>query len=301
MARLFVPLDVNFPDDDKIEAAGLAGAGLYAMSLCVAKRTLTDGRLTRVKLRKLGADDALIDRCIEVGLYTRDADDAVRITAWLGWNAPAESVLSSEKGKHLAHLRHHAQKGVVNPSCRYCMDPTLEEPQVNAGKCAEDADRTEPQCADALPEVEVETETTPSSLRTTHEQPDEATARDDEQQPVVDEQTVRRTAALVGRAIADQAGAANPSAYAATVTASILTGDDPTDRDRITAALGAGETPETIAAGWVPDPLATVLELGGARRTEPAPARPPIAAFDPARHEAEAEAQRQALEALEAR
>ena len=119
--------------------------------------------------------------------------------------------------------------------------------------------------------------------------------------PVVDEQLIRRIAALVGRTVADRSDAANPGAYAATVTASILTGDDPTDRDRITAALGAGETPETIAAGWVPDPLATVLELGGARRTEPAPARPPIAAFDPARHEAEAEAQRQALEALEAR
>lgn len=131
---------------------------------------------------------------------------------------------------------------------------------------------------------------THSSLRTTHE-PEDAS----------DVQTHRRTAALVGRAIADRSGAGNPAAYAATVTAAILTGDDPTDRDRITAALAAGDTPETIAAGWVPDPLATVLGPIGARRNDTAPARPPIAAFDPARHEAEAEAQRRQLDALEAR
>lgn len=145
--------------------------------------------------------------------------------------------------------------------------------------------------------TDTDTPTQVSGLLTTPE-PDASTRGEVLQSDV---QTHRRTAALVGRAIADRSGASNPAAYAATVTAAILTGDDPTDRERIAAHLAAGDTPETIAAGWVLDPLATVLGPIGARRNDTAPARPPIAAFDPARHEAEAEAQRRQLDALEAR
>jgi len=255
MARLYVPLDVNFPDDDKIEAVGLAGAGLYAMSLCLAKRLLDDGRLTRVKLRKLGGDDALIDRLIEVGLYTADAGDAVRISAWLGHNAPAESVLTSDKAKRLAHQRHHVNTGKSSPDCRFCQS---EDPQVNAEKCVSDAERIPTQCVDALPEVEVETEIPTTSLRTTPvaDAPDPSHSVE-QAAAAPDEQQIRKTAALVGRTIAAaQVGLGNPSAYAAGVTRQIL---DPTgdgiDRERITRMLGSGETPEGIASGWATDPF----------------------------------------------
>src|SRR4051812_32307770 len=90
---MYVPLDVNFPDDDKIEAVGLAGAGLYAEALCVAKRVQTDGRLTVAKLRKLGADDDLIEACVRVDLFRRDGDD-VQISAWLDHNESAEEIES---------------------------------------------------------------------------------------------------------------------------------------------------------------------------------------------------------------
>jgi len=91
---MYVPLDVNFPDDEKIEAAGLDGAGLYAMALCVAKRVLTDGRLSRVKLRKLGGTDQLVDRLVTIGLFeVREGDDeSVWVSAWLEHNPSAADI-----------------------------------------------------------------------------------------------------------------------------------------------------------------------------------------------------------------
>lgn len=279
MARLYVPLDVNFPDDDKIEAVGLDGAGLYAMSLCLAKRLLDDGRLTRVKLRKLGGDDALIDRLIDVGLYTRVADDAVRISAWLGHNAPAESVLTSDKAKRLAHQRHHVNTGKSSPDCRFCAG---EEQQVNAEICESDADRIETQCADALPEVEVETEIPSTSLRTT---------------PGADPQALAKAAALVARQIAATTADRNPAGLAATIARRINNLTEPDDdRERILTALADGQTPEDIASGWEPAKPDWLAYAGGGG-TQTAPARPPLRPFSLAAHEAEAEAQRALLEA----
>lgn len=277
--KLFVPLDVNFPDDDKIEAVGLDGAGLYAMSLCLAKRLLEDGRLTRLKLRKLGADDALIDRLVHAGLYTALADDAVRITAWLGHNEPAESVLSSDKAKRLAHQRHHVNDGKFSSKCRFCVE---EEPQVNAEGCGEDAERIESHCVDALLETDTETDTTPSKSQ-------------DYSRP--DPQTLAKAAALVARQIASTDATTNPAGLAAAIATRINNLDAPDDdRDRIVAALAAGQTPEEIAAGWEaakPD----WLTYGGSARTEPTAPRPPLRPFSLAAHEAEAEAQRAILEA----
>lgn len=90
---VYVPLDLGFVDDPKIMRAGLDGAGLYAQSLVIAKRLMSDGVLERMHLYRLGADDALIDRLIDLGLYQgvtsgrTDPDvSAVRISAWLKHN-----------------------------------------------------------------------------------------------------------------------------------------------------------------------------------------------------------------------
>lgn len=91
---MYVPLDVNFPDDEKIEEAGLAGAGLYALALCIAKRTMSDGRVTLTKLRRLGADDTLVSELVRLDLFRTRADDpsAVWITAFLAHNDDAATV-----------------------------------------------------------------------------------------------------------------------------------------------------------------------------------------------------------------
>lgn len=93
MARsgLFVKLDTNFPDDDRIEEVGFAGAGLYAMALCLAKRLNEDGRISRSKLHRLGADNDLIDLCVTAQLFTEDGT-GLWISAWLNYNECVSSI-----------------------------------------------------------------------------------------------------------------------------------------------------------------------------------------------------------------
>lgn len=89
-----------------------------------------------------------------------------------------------------------------------------------------------------------------------------------EQQPVVDEQAVRRTANLVGRAVAaGQVGVANPTGYAAKVTRDILAAPDGLDRQRIERLLTEGATPEAIADAWHVDPFG----LGSSTAADPGP------------------------------
>lgn len=98
-----------------------------------------------------------------------------------------------------------------------------------------------------------------------------------------DDQQMRKTAALVGRTIAEsRPEVANPAGYATSTTATILAGDDPTDRDRIRTLLRAGESPEGIAAGWlssrrpaapIADEAAALAAAEAARRREEESAR----------------------------
>ena len=279
---LFVKLEVTWVDNPKVIAAGMAGKGLHAVAMCLSKRLETDGWIDRALLYREGADDALIDECIGLDLLEADGR-RVRPFGWLDRN-PSQGAIDAIRATKADAARRGNHK-------RWHGDGPIE----SCEKCQVDrtSDRTGSH-PDRKSSPDTDTETDTSTKSQDYSQPDAEPSP-----PVVDEQSIRRTAALVGRSVADSSSAANPVAYAATVTATILTGDDPTDRDRIVAALAAGDTPETIAAGWVPDPLATVLGPIGAR-PQPEP-RPALTAFDPARHAAEAEAQRRQLDALEAR
>lgn len=124
---------------------------------------------------------------------------------------------------------------------------------------------------------------------------EDSTKSQDYSQP--DPQTLAKAAALVARQIASTNADRSPGGLAAAIATRINNLDVPDDdRDRIVAALAAGQTPEEIAAGWdaaKPD----WLTYAGSARTEPAPPRPPLRPFSLAAHEAEAEAQRAILEA----
>jgi hypothetical protein len=102
---MYVPLDVNFPDDEKIEAVGFDGAGLYVMALCIAKRTQTDGRLTRVKLLRLGATDVQLDALVASDLVRADGPDHVIITAWLDHNDSADEIAEKRAADALRKRR----------------------------------------------------------------------------------------------------------------------------------------------------------------------------------------------------
>lgn len=157
---MYVPLDVNFPDDDKVIEVGLNGAGLYAMSLCLAKRLLSDGVLSRPQLRRLGGSDDLIDHLVTAGLYADHANGCVRICAWLSHNRSAEDIESASLGKPAAHVRWHVNRGVVSEDCELCQ---ATKPHVDASGCDADADASTNADAAHMPEGETETEGEPEA------------------------------------------------------------------------------------------------------------------------------------------
>lgn len=98
---LFVQLDVNWPNNDKVIAVGLDGAGLHAVAMCLAKQMETDGVLSRALLTRHGATPELIDRLVDERLF--DAVDARRvgIHGWLERNTSAEDFRThGRRGNH---------------------------------------------------------------------------------------------------------------------------------------------------------------------------------------------------------
>lgn len=107
---LFVQLDVYWPDNPKVMRVGLAGAGLHAAAMCLAKRMDTDGVLHRTHLYRLGADDDLIDLCIDEGLFdvveygSRAGEDpgrgyVVRIHDWHDRNLSQDAIAAIRTAK----------------------------------------------------------------------------------------------------------------------------------------------------------------------------------------------------------
>jgi len=90
MARLYVPLDASFPDDDKIVEAGERAGWLYIHMLCKCKSIDTDGVLTKAQIAKLGVPGwqprlaALIK--VHAVIESTETPGAYEIPAWLGWN-----------------------------------------------------------------------------------------------------------------------------------------------------------------------------------------------------------------------
>lgn len=97
---MYVPLDVNFPDDPKIMDAPLEVVAVYVMALCVAKRLPTDGVLTEGHLRRLGADDDIISALHASDLVRADVSGRpghVQITAWLVHNESQEEIAAKRQ------------------------------------------------------------------------------------------------------------------------------------------------------------------------------------------------------------
>lgn len=97
---LFVQLDANWPDNHKIIEAGLEGAGLHAIVMCLAKRQNTDGWVRRRLLYRQGADDELIDRLVDLSLLDAD-EDRVKPHDWHDRN-PSQAAIEA---KRLAKIR----------------------------------------------------------------------------------------------------------------------------------------------------------------------------------------------------
>jgi hypothetical protein len=102
---LYVQLDANWPDHPKIIAAGIEGAGLHALALCLAKRLNTDGWIPLPLLHRQGATGELIDRLVVLSLL--DArDGAVRPHGWHERNLSQRAIEAKREAK-----RRHAKAG----------------------------------------------------------------------------------------------------------------------------------------------------------------------------------------------
>lgn len=272
---LFVPLDASYDQDPKIldlddERAEL----LFIRSLAYSKRHLHDGMIHRRAIATFAPfmDDVkpatLAAELVRVGLWI-EHPKGWRIAAWLKRNPGSEEILTPSKGRELAHQRHHVKTGSPKEGCPFCFPGAPvdndEDMQVNTHDAVRGCDADAVWAAQhALPEPEPEPEpyTLLKSENHSDRDPEPISELRDEQQPP-DEQTIRKTASLIGRHVAGtQAGIGNPAAYAAKVTRDILEAPDGLDRQRITRMLDEGQDPEAIAEAWSTDPFG--LDLGHA-------------------------------------
>lgn len=135
MAKLFVPLDVDWASDDKILAAGPVASYLFLASLGFAKRTMSDGRIARAQLLAIapGVPNAAKHAAtlVEVGLWNVTSEGWT-IPSWLKSNPSrahieAASELASENGVRGNHIKHHVNEGKPSSKCKLCVEERLIE------------------------------------------------------------------------------------------------------------------------------------------------------------------------------
>jgi hypothetical protein len=130
MPNLYVPLDVNYAEDDKIIDVGPMGELLYIRSLAFVKRARTDGVFSINQLAVLGARiprvRRLLDPLVEVGLWERNGS-ALYIPAWLKRNPPVvdTSDVKADAGSLGAHIRWHVKRRRPDPDCKHCVTEEL--------------------------------------------------------------------------------------------------------------------------------------------------------------------------------
>jgi hypothetical protein len=128
---LYVPLDVNYAEDDKIIEVGPLAELLFIRSLAFAKRVEKDGRIADSQMPTVAARipkaNTQAERLYESGLWERNGT-GLYISAWLKRNKPVEDVnaAKSSAGTIGNHKRWHLS-GVKPPSpeCEFCVKEGL--------------------------------------------------------------------------------------------------------------------------------------------------------------------------------
>lgn len=147
---LFAQLDVNWPDNDKVIAVGLAGAGLHAVAMAIAKRTETDGVISRVLLARYGATPDLIDLLIDERLFDRVDDRRIAVHGWLDRNPSVSDYSAAARAGNHKRWRH---PGPVD-SCHRCNpDIAPESPPSRPGVGATEGDQTPDTSTETRPET----------------------------------------------------------------------------------------------------------------------------------------------------
>ena len=147
MARLFVPLDVEFATNDRILAAGPLAAYLYVCSLAYCKRQGDrDGREGFVHASALkvlavgfpGKAEKHASALVDAGLW-QAVDGGWVIPAWLKHNKStdqlaADKQAAKEKSILGNHRRHHEAKGEKSPDCPLCYPSPQGSPTAPTGE-----------------------------------------------------------------------------------------------------------------------------------------------------------------------
>lgn len=124
---LFLPVDVEFMEDDKIAEAGEAAGWLYLAMCLRSKQLASDGYLTARQVERLPVTDTRprLEALLAVGLVEAMEDNRVRVVAWERHNSTAAAITEKSKKKAAGaalgnHRRWHEAKGVSDPSCDHC-------------------------------------------------------------------------------------------------------------------------------------------------------------------------------------
>jgi hypothetical protein len=127
MARFYVPLDVNYAEDDKVIEVGPMAELLYVRSLAFAKRAKKNGRIENNQLSsfamRLPRVRGLSDQLFDAGLWERNGT-GLYVSAWLKHNAAVEeqAEVKSVAGKLGNHRKWHVgPEGKPSPDCKICV------------------------------------------------------------------------------------------------------------------------------------------------------------------------------------
>ena len=128
IARLFVPLDVEFPTDDKIITAGPLASYLYICGLAYAKRSGKEGFIHATQVRFLAPGltkpDSHAQTLEIVGLW-ESTEGGWNVAAWARHNLSGDQLAERKKAQRdraiaANHARHHVAKGVKESDCDLC-------------------------------------------------------------------------------------------------------------------------------------------------------------------------------------
>lgn len=113
-ARIYVPLDANFFDDDKIIEAGEAAGWLFLNMMAKAKQLDSDGLLTRAQVERLAVRgwQRRLATLLDVGAVQETTPGIYVIPGWLNWN---ESKAARAERLRADRERKAAKNGGGNP------------------------------------------------------------------------------------------------------------------------------------------------------------------------------------------
>lgn len=200
---LFVQLDANWPDHPKIIRAGMDGAGLHALCLCLAKRLETDGWLDLMLLEhRYQASAEVIQRLLDLQLLELYGE-RVRPWGWLDRNPSQQAIAAKRATKSEAGRRgNHDRWKHPGPfeQCSTCQ----QETQVVAASHRKRSQSESPSSPDPEPEPDpsAEGETDPAAAASAAAPPDSADPDD----------RLAAAAAIIANRAAQRPTATNPTA-----------------------------------------------------------------------------------------